>query len=166
MLQGIKVKPLKIFADERGFFTEIFKSKMKEIFSDQIVQANLSITYPGIIRAWHRHERGQIDYFVVVKGAAKICAYKEESKELNEVISTGKEIQVVRVPGLYWHGFKALGNEPSIIIYFVNKLYDPKDPDEVRRDWKDPEIVPKKINDKKDDPRCNKPWDWVVSPNK
>ncbi|MCW3974815.1 MAG: dTDP-4-dehydrorhamnose 3,5-epimerase family protein [Candidatus Bathyarchaeota archaeon] len=166
MLQGIKVKPLKIFADERGFFTEIFKSKMKEIFSDQIVQANLSITYPGIIRAWHRHERGQIDYFVVVKGAAKICAYKEESKELNEVISTGKEIQIVRVPGLYWHGFKALGNEPSIIIYFVNKLYDPKDPDEVRRDWKDPEIVPKKINDKKDDPRCNKPWDWVASPNK
>ena len=166
MLQGIKVKPLKIFADERGFFTEIFKSKMKEIFSEQIVQANLSITYPGIIRAWHKHERGQIDYFVVVKGAAKICAYKEESKELNEVISTGKEIQVVRVPGLYWHGFKALGNEPSIIIYFVNKLYDPKDPDEVRRDWKDPEIVPKKINDKKDDPRCNKPWDCVASPNK
>ena len=166
MLQGIKVKSLKIFADERGFFTEIFKSNMKEIFSDEIVQANLSITYPGIIRAWHRHERGQIDYFVVVKGAAKICAYKEESKELNEVISTGKEIQVVRVPGFYWHGFKALGNEPSIIIYFVNKLYDPKDPDEIRRDWKDPKIVPEKINDKIDDPRCNKPWDWLASPNK
>ena len=59
MLPGIVIKPLKRFADERGFFTEIMR-KDWEIFQDEIVQANLSITYPGIVRAWHKHERGRL----------------------------------------------------------------------------------------------------------
>ncbi|WP_455369390.1 polysaccharide biosynthesis C-terminal domain-containing protein [[Eubacterium] cellulosolvens] len=166
MLQGIIIKPLKTFSDERGFFTEIFSTKWKEVFTDEIVQANMSNTYPGVVRAWHKHERGQVDNFITIKGAAKICAYDEEKKELNEMISTDNSIQVVRVPGHYWHGFKAISNEPTTMIYFVNKLYDPKNPDEIRRPWNDKEIVPIKINDRTDDPRCNKSWDWLATPNK
>ncbi|WP_276623919.1 dTDP-4-dehydrorhamnose 3,5-epimerase family protein [Methermicoccus shengliensis] len=74
MLPGIVIKPLKRFADERGFFTEIMRKDWEDIFQDEIVQANLSITYPGIVRAWHKHERGQVDYFVCIKGAIKIAA--------------------------------------------------------------------------------------------
>lgn len=160
MLKGILVKSLKRFADERGFFTEIFRSDWKNVFSDKIVQSNLSITYPGIIRAWHRHERGQVDYFVVAEGAVKICVYDDVSKELDEIVSTSDNIQVVRVPGHYWHGFKTLGNKPAILVYFANRLYDYNNPDEVRRPWNDPKIVPKKINGRTSDLRCNKPWDW------
>lgn len=166
MLQGIIVKSIETFVDERGFFSEIFKTSRKEIFLDEIVQANLSITYPGIIRAWHRHERGQVDYFVVIKGAAKICAFEEENDELDEIISTGNKTQIVRIPGHYWHGFRALGREPTILIYFVNKLYDPNNPDEIRRPWNDQKIIPRKINDKSEDPRCGKPWDWLAPPHK
>ena len=57
------IKPLRTFTDERGFFTEIFSTKWEENFSDKIVQTNMSITYPDIVRAWHKHERGQVDYF-------------------------------------------------------------------------------------------------------
>ena len=166
MLQGIIVKQLETFADERGFFTEIFKSSRKEIFQDEIVQANMSITYPGIVRAWHKHERGQVDYFVIIKGAAKICAYDDKSKELNEITSTGNNLQLVRIPGHYWHGVKSIGSESSDLIYFVNKHYDLNNPDEVRRPWNDSKIVPKKINDRADDPRCGKPWDWMAPPHK
>lgn len=166
MLEGIVVKPLKRFADERGFFTEIFRSDWKEVFFDSIVQSNLSITYPGVVRAWHKHERGQIDHFVVVKGAVKICAYDDETQELDEIISTSENIQVVRIPGHYWHGFKVLGNEPAVLVYFVNRLYDYENPDEIRRPWNDPNIVPKKINGRIDDLRCNKPWNWFYSPHK
>jgi len=83
MLPGVEVRQLKRFADERGFFTEIMRRDW-DIFKDEIVQANLSITYPGIVRAWHRHERGQVDYFVCVKGAVKICAYDESRREMFE----------------------------------------------------------------------------------
>ncbi len=162
MLPGIIVKPLKRFADERGVFTEIMRSDWADLLGeDSIVQANMSITYPGVVRAWHRHERGQVDYFLAVDGSIKICAYDDEKTELAEVVSAGESLQLVRIPGHYWHGFKVNGSKPATLIYFVTRLYDSKDPDELRRPWNDPAIVPKKINGKADDPRCNKPWDWL-----
>ncbi len=166
MIQGVAIRPLKTMADERGFFNEIFRSDWKEIFTDDVVQVNLSITYPDTVRAWHKHERGQTDHFIVIKGAIKICAYDQTSEELDEIISTGENIQIVRIPGHHWHGFKAIRNEPAYLVYFVNKLYDYAKPDEISRPWNDPTITPKKINGKMDDPRCGKPWDWLAPPHK
>jgi len=167
MLEGIILKPLKRACDERGCFTEIMRQNWKDLLGqDQPVQTNFSATYPGIIRAWHRHNRGQIDYFVVLNGALKICAFDEETKELDEVISTGLDLQVLRMPGHYWHGFKAVGNETALLIYFTTKLYDYENPDEERRPWNDPRIVPKLVNGKRDDSRTGKPWDWNHPPYK
>ncbi|HDH44613.1 MAG TPA: dTDP-4-dehydrorhamnose 3,5-epimerase [Thermococcus sp.] len=167
MLPGIVVKSLRRFADERGFFSEIMRVDWKDLLGeDRIVQANFSITYPGVVRAWHRHRRGQTDYFVVLRGAAKICAYDDETSELVEIISTGMNLQVVRIPGHYWHGFKAVGVEPVWLVYFVTRLYDYENPDEERRPWNDPTIIPKSINGRTDDPRVGKPWNWNYPPHK
>ena len=166
-LPGVKLAEIERFVDERGLFHEIMRADWKELLGDDtIVQANLSITYPGIIRAWHRHLRGQVDYFLVVRGTAKICAYDDESRSLVEVVLSEAKPQVLRVPGHYWHGFKALGTEPVHLVYFVTKLYDPQNPDEQRRPWNDPTIVPEKINGKTDDPRCGKSWDWNYPPHR
>jgi len=167
MLEGITIKPLKKFLDERGSFTEVMRADWKELLgSDEIVQANLSVTYPGIVRAWHRHLQGQTDYFLVLRGSAKICAFDEESGELDEIFSSGENLQIVRIPGHYWHGFKVLGNEPVVLLYFTNRLYNYENPDEQRRPWNDPGIVPRLVNGRRDDPRVGKPWDWFVPPHK
>ena len=167
MLPGIVIKPLKRFPDERGFFTEIFRKDWKDLIEDDtIVQANLSITYSDVVRAWHKHERGQIDYFVVTKGVLKICAYDDVTQELDEIISTGENLQVVKIPGHYWHGFRVVSNQTAMLVYLVNRLYDYANPDELRRPWNDPTIVPKNINGKTDDPRVGKPWDWFRPPHK
>jgi dTDP-4-dehydrorhamnose 3,5-epimerase len=167
MLKGIEIKSIKRFSDERGFFTEIMRKDWKDLFAeDNIEQANFSLTYPGIIRAWHKHLKGQTDYLVALIGAIKICVYDEKTGELNEIISTGQDMQIVGVPGHYWHGFKALGNEPAMLLYFTTKLYDYVQPDEERRPWNDPTIIPKSINSKKDDPRVGNSWDWNQPPHK
>jgi dTDP-4-dehydrorhamnose 3,5-epimerase len=167
LLEGIKVKPLKRRFDERGFFTEVMRSDWSDLLGeDKIFQANLSMSYPDIVRAWHRHLRGQVDYFLTVKGSLKICAYDEETQELEEIISTGQELQLVRIPGIYWHGFKVIGEEAALLLYFTNRLYDYENPDEERRPWNDPKMAPKKINGRSDDPRCNKPWDWFAPPHR
>ena len=154
MLKGIIIKPLKRFNDERGSFTELMRQDWRDILNeDRVVQANFSISYPGVIRAWHRHLRGQIDYFLVLKGALKICAYDEEIKELNEVVSTGQDPQIVRVPGHYWHGFKVISNETAWLLYFTTKLYNYDDPDEERRPWNDETLIPESINGKKRRPK-------------
>lgn len=44
--------------------------------------------------------------FCGFKGALKICAYDDETEELDEIVSTRENLQVVRIPGHYWQGFK------------------------------------------------------------
>ncbi len=167
MLKGVRIKPISRLPDERGFFAEVMRKDWDVLFEkDNVVQANLSLTYPNIIRAWHRHLKGQTDYFLVLKGLIKIGVFEEKNGEVDEIISSALEMQLVRVPGHYWHGFKALGNEPAMLLYFTTNLYDPTNPDEERRPWNDPTLIPKLVNDKKDDPRVGKPWDWNYPPHK
>jgi dTDP-4-dehydrorhamnose 3,5-epimerase len=163
MLNGVRVYDLKANVDERGFFAELFRQDWRDLLGDDsLVQANLSYSYPGMVRAWHRHDRGQVDYFIVLEGSLKICAYDDNQKsttyrQLDEVLASGRRLQVVRVPGHYWHGTKALGDKASLTVYCVNRLYDGKNPDEERRPWNDPTII---------DPQTSKPFDWNKPPHK
>jgi dTDP-4-dehydrorhamnose 3,5-epimerase len=167
VLKGITIKPIKRLNDERGFFAEVFRQDWQDLLNEERpAQANFSSTYPSVIRAWHRHLKGQTDYFVVVNGELKICAYEEKTKELNEIVSTGRDLQIVRVPGHYWHGFKVIGNETASLLYFTTRLYDYEHPDEERRPWNDATIIPGIINGSKKDPRVGMPWDWNYPPYK
>jgi dTDP-4-dehydrorhamnose 3,5-epimerase len=172
MIRGVIVKDLTKHVDERGFFTELLRQDWKDLLgADRIVQLNLSYSYPGIVRAWHRHLRGQVDYFLCIDGAITVCAYddgedSETRGELDEIVLSSERLRLARIPGRLWHGYKAIGHKPVKVLYGVNRLYNYKDPDEERRAWNDPEIVPKTINGKKEDPRVGKPWDWYRTPNK
>lgn len=163
MLPGVKIREITKLPDERGSFAEIFRDDWTDfIDGDKIVQANLSYSYPGIIRAWHRHQRGQVDYFITVKGTTKICVYDDRSDsktrgQLDEIISSSERVQCVRIPGIYYHGFKSVGSEPALVVYLTTKMYDYKNPDEERRPWNDPTII---------DPKTKKPYDWNAPPHK
>jgi dTDP-4-dehydrorhamnose 3,5-epimerase len=156
-----------LIPDERGFFAEALRQDWKDLLEEEwIVQANISYSYPNIVRAWHKHQRGQVDYFLVLKGAMKICAYEEETGKLVEIIASGEKPSIVRIPGKYLHGTKTVSNTPSLTVYFVTRLYDYKSPDEIRRPWNDQTIIPTEINGRKEDPRVGKPWDWFSPPHK
>jgi dTDP-4-dehydrorhamnose 3,5-epimerase len=171
-LPGVQTYDAKIFIDERGFFSEVLRKDWEELLgSEWIVQANLSQSYPGVVRAWHRHTRGQVDYFLVIKGSMKICAYDDaESSSTRggfaEVIAGENKPQIVKIPGRYWHGTKTVSPEASLTVYFVTKLYDLKNPDEDRRPWNDPKVIPTAINGRTNDPRVGKPWDWFFAIHK
>ena len=166
-LKGVKIQEINVLPDERGFFAEVLRLDWKELLEEGwMEQANVSYSYPNMVRAWHKHERGQIDYFLVLKGAMKICAFEEETGKMAEVVASGEKPTLVRIPGRYLHGTKTVSAEPSLTVYFVTKLYEYKSPDEVRRPWNDQTIVPTEINGKKDDLRVGKPWDWFFPPHK
>jgi len=168
-LEGIQTNDIKILPDERGFFAEALRQDWNGLLGDEwVTQVNLSYSYPSVVRAWHRHQAGQTDYFLVTEGSMKICAYDDMSAKgcMAEVVASEERLQVVRIPGHYWHGTKTVGSKPSLTIYFVTRLYDYKNPDELRRPWNDPSIVPTSINGRTDDPRVGKPWDWLHPPHK
>jgi len=111
-----------------------------------------SVSYPGIIRAWHRHHRGQIDHFVVPHGKVKVGIYDERDDsptqdELDTYIIGDGNMQAVRVPGDCWHGFKVVGDSRATLLNFPTNLYDYENPDEERLpydtdrvplDWEEP----------------------------
>ena len=163
MLPGVRVLDLRKNIDERGFLAEVMRQDWRELLEeDKIVQLNLSQSYPGMIRAWHRHNEGQVDYFIVLKGSMKICAYDDLKAsstrgQLDEIVTSDEKLQVVRIPGHYWHGTQTLGDKPSLTLYCVNRLYNVKNPDEERRPWNDPSII---------DIKQSKPYDWNKPPHK
>jgi|SRR5215212_6177653 len=162
-LEGLKVTDIEKNPDERGFFSEAARKDWHEVFDERwISQANLSRSYPGIIRAWHRHTRDQIDYFMVLQGAMRIVAYDGDEKsatfgKLIEIVASEERLQIVRVPGHYWHGTKTISDRPSLTMYFVNNLYDYKNPDEERKPWNDFSII---------DSKTKRPYDWNKPPHK
>jgi dTDP-4-dehydrorhamnose 3,5-epimerase len=171
MINGVEVREVKKHIDERGFFAETMRNDWQDIFKEPLVQVNLSCSYPGIIRAWHRHHQGQIDHFTVIDGSVKLCAYDDVKDsntygELDEIILSDESLRIARIPGHLWHGFKALGTRPAKLLYGVNRLYDYKNPDEERRPWNDPNLIPQSINGRTDDPRATKLWDWNYPPHK
>src|SRR2546422_10099578 len=114
MLPGVSVHDINKMIDERGFFAEIMRSDWKDFLGDdRIAQANLSLSNPGMIRAWHRHKRGQVDYLIVVRGTIKICAFDDKEGSptkgnLEEIIERKEKQQLFRVQGNNWKGKKTL----------------------------------------------------------
>ena len=65
VIEGVEIKKLTTFADERGALTEIVRND--DPFFVKFGQCYVSISYPGVIRAWHYHKK-QTDYFCCIKG--------------------------------------------------------------------------------------------------
>lgn len=151
-MRGAKVLDLRKNIDERGFFCELLREDWKDLTKgDKIVQVSLSMSLPGVVRAWHRHSRGQNDYVTVIKGNVKICVFDEGTGQLEEFILNGDDLQILKIDGKYWHGTKNIGNEPALTLYLVTKLYDYKKPDEERLPPNSKKVI---------DPRTQRPYEW------
>jgi len=136
LIKGVTIQKLNKNVDERGILCEILRSDW-EIF-ENFAMAYFSITYPGVVRAWHRHpETKQIDNMCIMQGMAKIVVYDDRDGSptkgtINEFIIGEDNMVLLKIPGECWHGFKVIGTKPAILINFPNKLYNYKNPDEER----------------------------------
>jgi len=167
MLKGVCIKTHNQLTDERGFFTELICKNWREFYqNNHPSQTSLIESYPYIIRAWHRNLKGQINYFTTLEGSTKICVFDEKTQELNEIISTKNNLQTIRVPASYWHGFRVISMQPAKILYSTSQINDSKQTDHQTRPWNDQTIIPQTINNNKEDPRAGKPWNWHHPPHR
>ena len=134
MIEGVKVKNLKVIPDERGRLMEILRCD-DPLFSG-FGQVYITTAYPGVIKAWHRHTK-QVDNFVIVKGMAKFVIYdtRNDSKtkgHINEFYVGDHNPQLIQVPPGVYHGFKAISAEEVIAMNIPTECYDHGEPDEQR----------------------------------
>ena len=141
-IAGVKVKPLVRHPDDRGFFEEILRDD--DDLLRRFGQASLSMSYPGVIKAFHYHER-QDDLWFFPVGSAQVVLYDGRSasptKGVTQVLYPGEDNPLlIVIPVGVVHGYRVLGSKPLMIVYFTTESYQPDHPDEKRLDWNDPTI--------------------------
>ena len=141
-IQGVKIKKINRFFDDRGFFSEIVKFK-EETFKE-IKQTSYTETYPGVIKAFHWHKK-QYDIWFPVKGSIQAVLY-----DLRENSSTFKQTQVIYagednpllilIPPKVAHGYRVLGDKTAGLFYHTSEVYNSDNPDEERIAFDDKNI--------------------------
>ncbi len=135
MIEGVKVKNLKVIADERGRLMEMLRVSETGIQPQQVY---LTTARENVVKdkdCFHLHKK-QTDLFCCVYGKIKLVMVdiRESSRtkgELNELEIGEGNFCLVTIPKGILHAFKSLKGE-SIIINSIDREYDKKDPDEVR----------------------------------
>ena len=108
-------------------------------------QINYSILYPGVVKAWHRHQH-QDDYFFVLHGMAQVGVYSDENGAEKHFIGEHNP-SVIHIKAGEWHGLTVVGTKPVGLLYLVTNTFNPTFPDEERAafdtfvgaDWWKPE---------------------------
>lgn len=142
MIEGVALKPLKVFCDDRGFLMEVLRAD--DPFYRGFGQSTFTVSYPGTIKAFHWHRR-QDDLWFVLGGNAQVVLH-----DLREASPTYHQTDVyylgvnnralLKIPTGVAHGYRVLGNEPVMLMYHTTEYYDPKNPDEERLAYNDPTI--------------------------
>jgi dTDP-4-dehydrorhamnose 3,5-epimerase len=134
-IHGVQVKTLRLVPDERGWLMEILRADEREVFT-RFGQVYVSATYPGVVKAWHYHQR-QTDNFACVAGMIKLVLVdmRDDSPTrgvVNEFFMGTLNPQLVQVPRLVHHGWKCISPEPSLVVNVPDEPYNRDDPDEHR----------------------------------
>lgn len=148
MIQGVKIKKLKVISDNRGRLMEILR-RDDSIF-ERFGQVYMTTAFPCIVKAWHYHKK-QTDNFTCIKGKMRLGLYdsRENSPtygQVEEYVISLENPILVRIPPDVYHGFKCIGDEEAVVINTVTEPYNTSAPDEYRLDAFDNNI----------------PFDWRV----
>jgi dTDP-4-dehydrorhamnose 3,5-epimerase len=142
MIEGVKIKKLTKHCDDRGFFMEILRDD--DELMTKFGQTSYTISHPGVIKAFHWHEK-QDDIWFVASGMAQVVLYdmRKDSPTYKEtqVIFAGEDSpSVIVIPVGVAHGYRVIGNKPVGLFYHTTESYNPDAPDEKRIAFDDPEI--------------------------
>lgn len=118
--------------------------RAEDAFFTGFGQASQSMSYPGVIKAFHYHKH-QDDIWHFPVGNAQIVLHdlRMDSSTYGEteVHYLGEENPcLLFIPRGVAHGYRVLGQTPAVILYFTNTSYNPDAPDEYRIPYDDPRI--------------------------
>lgn len=133
-IDGVVVKDLVVHPDDRGRLFEVLRAD-EPMFS-RFGQAYVTTTYPGVVKAWHRHQR-QDDYFCCLVGMIKLVIHdgrpgSPTAGQTQEIWLGEHRLRLVIVPRGTWHGWTCVSEKEAMILNLVTEPYNRQDPDEQR----------------------------------
>jgi len=139
---GVAIKKLVKHTDDRGYFMEILRDD--DHLLSKFGQSAVSLTFPGVIKAFHWHKK-QDDFFFVASGEAMIVLYDRRTEsptygKIQVILAGESRPYLIFIPKGVAHGYKVLDERPVIMFYQMTESYNAKDPDEQRIDPFDKKI--------------------------
>jgi len=138
-IAGALLIELDLHPDERGHMAEMFRRSWLPGMGE-MVQANLSMSRPHVLRGLHFH-RTQADYWTVLSGTAFVALYDlrrgsptEEKKTEIEVVA--EERRCLFIPKGVAHGFYTATG--ILLQYLVDQYHTGED--EFGIAWNDPDL--------------------------
>lgn len=142
----VRVHPLRKHRAENGWFAELLRLEGGAVESlpgeDPMVLRQLSASHaaPGRINAFHVHpRRGQNELWTVVQGQLLVwlvdCRRDSPTAGVRQaVLLSAEEPAWLYVPAGVAHGYRS-GPEGALLVYAMDRQFDPTDPDEGRLSW-------------------------------
>ena len=108
MIEGVTVKELVTYADERGFFREIIRVT-DDFFQEGFGQWSHSLMHTGTAKAWHIHQKQTDWWYVAVSSPTPRCnpPHCRERVEREVLVRPAFECigrAVIERPHLVFHG--------------------------------------------------------------
>ena len=125
MINGVIIKKIGKYEDERGWLAEIFR---RDELNFDMSMAYVSLTKPGVIRGPHEHV-AQSDCFVFL-GPGSFRLYLWDRRDDSSTEGEALEMEVgennpslVIVPPGVVHGYKCVSDISALSINLPDKLY-------------------------------------------
>ena len=137
MIDGVIITPLKQIFDERGKVMHMLRedSPVYQRFGE----IYFSVTFPGVVKAWHLHKESYLNYVCVV-GEVKLVLFDDRKgsvtkDQYQEIFLSPNNYFLITIPPNIWNGFKGIGKNESIISNCLTIPHNEKEM--VRKDPKD-----------------------------
>jgi dTDP-4-dehydrorhamnose 3,5-epimerase len=127
LIDGVKVKSVSVWPDDRGYFLEILRT-------GQGLPAQFDLTHTQVsaaIKAFHYHQH-QTDCWMAVAGMLQVALvdlrYGSRTFGVRNTMYVGalRPWQILIPPGVAY-GYKVISLDPSILVYATDQYYNPAD---------------------------------------
>jgi len=147
LISGVRVEPMTLHTDDRGFFTELARLGSRGIAAEMTagdgkqIQISATLTYPGTIKAIHYHYH-QTDLWMPIAGMLQVFLYDMRRKSSTFGLINTLYVGLLRpwellIPPGVGHGYKVLGTQPAQLVYVTDRYYNPEDEGRIAYDHPD-----------------------------
>lgn len=145
-IRDVEYAALRRFTDDGGSITELARltdSGHAQAFSAfRVRQINYSTIEPGVIKAFHLHERQRDLWYVppedrILLVLVDVRADSGTPRHVMKMMLGDGNSLVVSIPPGVAHGFRNVGDRTARVIYLTDLHFspDPEDTDEGRLPW-------------------------------
>tara|TARA_Y200000002_G_C22206378_1_gene465518 strand:+ start:88 stop:522 length:435 start_codon:yes stop_codon:yes gene_type:complete len=129
MIFDVKITKLKIISDDRGKVMHMLRTDSPAF--KEFGEIYFSTIYQGKIKGWHLHKESSLNY-VCIKGKVRLTLFDDRpgsksKNEIQEIILSPREYNLITIPPNIWNGFKGLDKDESIIANCLTLPHNEKE---------------------------------------